>query len=207
MPRAYRLGRRAETHAATRARIVRAALGLYKTGGFAAATTGAVAAAADVAPATVRNHFPTPRELAVVAGEAVLGDLRPPDPSIFDGLSSTRERIETLIRELVSFLERSGTWWDISRRDPVLSEAWAGAAATYERGFDAVIKAGLGPLAEDPTAVAVTATIAGPTLHYALRATGLSSEQAMDAQVGLILPWLEERSSAGRRRKAVRAGG
>ncbi len=194
MPRSYRLGQRAELQAATRRRIVEAALSLYRAGGFAAATTRAVAVSADVAPATVRNHFPTPLDLAVAAGEQVLGDLRPPNPSILDGLTTTGDRVERLTRELIAFFDWAEPWWSVTRRDPQLSQAWTGASASYDEGFDRLLRAALGPLADDPVATAVTSTAVGPPLHYALRAAGLSLDDAVDAQLSVILPWLSTRA-------------
>jgi AcrR family transcriptional regulator len=206
MPRAYRLGRRAEQQADTRRRILAAALDLYRDGGYAAATTRAVADAADVALATVRNHFRTPLDLAVAAGEQVLEDLRPPNASILDGLATISERIERLTGELVAFFDRSEHWWWMLQRNPELSEAWTGAARAYEEGFARLLQATLGPLADDPVAMAVTANAVGPPLHYALRGAGVSSADAVDAQRSVIIPWLESRlegtlpSEASRRR-------
>ena len=62
MPRSYNLGRRAEPKADTRARIVDAALAIYRDRGLAGASNLAIARVADVVPATVRNHFPEPGE-------------------------------------------------------------------------------------------------------------------------------------------------
>ena len=60
MPRPYNLGQRAAPKADTRSRIVDAALAIYLERGLAGASNLAIARAADVAPATVRNHFPEP---------------------------------------------------------------------------------------------------------------------------------------------------
>jgi AcrR family transcriptional regulator len=195
MPRPYRLGRRAEQQAETRRRILAAALDLYRTGGYVGTTIRAVAHAADVAPATVRNHFPTPLELAIAAGDQVLDDLRPPDPSILDGLATPARRVERLTRELIAFFERGEPWWSALKRDPELARAWSGASEAYERGFERLLRAALGPLADDPIAMAVTGNAVGPPLHYALRAAGLSATEAIDAQLGVVVPWLERRSA------------
>ena len=58
MPRRYTLGKRAGPKADTRARILAAAVEIYRDRGMAAASNLAIAHAADVSPATVRNHFP-----------------------------------------------------------------------------------------------------------------------------------------------------
>ncbi|OGO59524.1 MAG: hypothetical protein A2V85_09315 [Chloroflexi bacterium RBG_16_72_14] len=196
MPRAYRLGRRAEQQAETRRRILAVALELYRARGFAATTMRMIANAADVAQATVRNHFPTPLDLAVAAGEQVLDDLRPPDPSILDGLATTHERVERLTRELIAFFERGEPWWSALQRDPELARAWAGVSEAYEQGFARLLGAALGPLADDPVAMAVMANAVGPPLHYALRGAGLSPAAAVEAQLDVVVPWLERRLAA-----------
>jgi AcrR family transcriptional regulator len=193
MPRPYRLGRRAEQQDDTRRRILSAALGLYRVRGYAATTTRAVAQAADVAPATVRNHFPTPHALAIAAGEAVLRDLRPPDPAILDGLTTVPERFERLIGELVGFFQRGESWWSMLQSDTELARAWAPLAEMNEQAFGRLLEAALGPLASDPVAMAVTGTTVGPPLHYALRGAGVPADQAAEVQVGVIVPWLERR--------------
>jgi AcrR family transcriptional regulator len=210
MPRRYDLGRRAEQQAETRRRIVAATLDLYQARGYSATTTRAVAEAADVVPATVRNHFPTLSDLAQAAGEQILADLAPPDPSILDGLPTAGARVERLARELVAFFERSEDWWSLLQREPELARAWAGVAERYERSFDRLLRAALGPLADDPVAMVVAATTIGPPLHYALRGAGLSAMAAVDAQLSLIAPWLETASRetgiatrSGRRRSGT----
>ena len=79
MPRTYNLGRRTAPKADTRARIVAAALEIYRDRGLAGASNLAIARAADVAPATVRNHFPDQGDLSRAVFEALLGGARDPD--------------------------------------------------------------------------------------------------------------------------------
>jgi AcrR family transcriptional regulator len=191
VPRRYDLGRRAEQRAETRRRILSAAVDLYRSKGYAATTTRAVAEAADVVPGTVRNHFPTLSDLAQAAGEQILVDLAPPDPSMLDGIATVGERVERLARELVVFFERSEAWWSLLQRDPELARAWAGVAEQYEVGFDRLLRATLGPMADDPVALVVTASTVGPPLHYALREAGLTATVAVEAQLSVIVPWLE----------------
>jgi AcrR family transcriptional regulator len=200
MPRAYRLGRRADQQLDTRRRILAAAIELYGERGYAGTTIRAVADAADVVPGTVRNHFPTPLALAEAAGEQALTDLQPPDASILEGLSTIPERVERAARELISFFARGEKWWSILQRDPELARAWGAAADAYEHGFQRLLRTALGELADDPAAMAIATTTVGPPLHYALRGAGLSAAAAVDAQVEVIVPWLERRADALYRR-------
>src|ERR1700704_5392088 len=102
MPRPYRLGRRAAPKAEVRERIISAALATYAERGLAGASNLSIAKAADVAPATVRNHFPEPGDLARAVFAALLTELQIPTTPIFDGLVSLRDRVERLARGLAA---------------------------------------------------------------------------------------------------------
>jgi AcrR family transcriptional regulator len=186
LPRSYRLGRRAEQQAETRDRILGAAVELYRTLGYAGTTTKAVAHAADVAPATVRNHFATPEALAVVAGARILDDLRPPDPSIVDRDPSLASRVARVAVELVAFFERGDPWWSVLQRDGELAAAWAGVAEASELRARASVPGGAGTARGRPVAMAVTRTTIGPPLHYMLLMTGPSRSDAVEAQLDVV---------------------
>jgi AcrR family transcriptional regulator len=160
---------------------------------MAAASTRAVARAADVAPATVRNHFPEPDGLAAAVFDAVLAELRPPRREILDGLGDLAGRLRRLAFELAAFYERSQPWWRAYEREPELIQAWSGGIDRYYADIEELMRAALGPLASDETALAVVAAVIGPPAFFSLRARGLSSEAAAELCVGLALPWLEAR--------------
>jgi AcrR family transcriptional regulator len=191
--RPYRLGRRAEQQAATRARIVDAARHLYEDRGFVGTSMLAVAAAADVAPNTVRHHFGAPADLAVAVGESVLTGLQLPGPEIYDGSGSLADRLGRLANELAALSRRGERWWSLMQREPDLGAAWAPLEAAYEERLQILIRAALGPLADDATAVAVVATTIGPATFYGLQQRGLSASEATRIGVELAVPWLERR--------------
>ena len=193
MPRSYDLGRRAAPKADTRARIVGAALDIYRDRGYAGASNLAIARAADVAPATVRNHFPEPEGLARAVFDAILGELTVPTAAAFDGLTGLHDRVERLARELAAFYERSAPWWRLYEREPELITVWGGGVDAYYADVDGLIRAALGELASDERSVAVVAAVVGPPTFFALKARGLSSDAAVDLTLELVLPWLERR--------------
>jgi AcrR family transcriptional regulator len=193
MPRTYNLGQRAAPKADTRARIVDAALGIYRDRGLAGSSNLAIAKAADVAPATVRNHFPDPGDLARAVFEAMLTELRIPTPSIFDGIDDPRARVELLAGELAAFYERSEPWWRAYEREPDLIRAWGGGVDQYYADIERLMRAALGELSDDERSVAVVAAVIGPPTFFALRARGLSSDEAVQLSLELTLPWLERR--------------
>jgi AcrR family transcriptional regulator len=198
VPRPYALGKREQPKADTRARIVAAAVRLYLEQGLAGASTLAIARAADVAPGTVRNHFPDRDELSAAVLDQVLIELRPPSPEIFEGLTSVADRIRRLATELAAFYERSEPWWRAYEREPELISAWTSGVDRYYRETDDLMRAALGPLGGDEIAAAVVAAVIGPPTFFALRGRGLSSTEAVEVTLGLTLPWLEERGRAVR---------
>ncbi len=194
MPRAYRLGRRAGPKADTRTRIVSAALAIYRDHGLAGASTLAIARAADVAPGTVRNHFPDMADLARAVFDALLVELEVPTASILEGATGLRDRVERLARELAAFYERSEPWWRAYEREPELISAWGSGVDHYYADVDRLMRTALGELSADELAVAVVASVIGPPTFFALRGRGLSSEEAVRLSLDLALPWLEKRS-------------
>jgi AcrR family transcriptional regulator len=193
MPRPYRLGRRAAPKAEVRDRIVAAALAIYGDRGLAGASNLSIARAADVAPATVRNHFPEPGDLARAVFEAMLVELRIPTPEMFDGLDGLRERVERLARELATFYERSEPWWRAYEREPELISAWGGGVDQYYADIDRLMRSALGELSDDERSVTVVASVIGPPTFFAMRGRGLSSEEAVRLCLELAVPWLERR--------------
>lgn len=192
MPRRYTMARRDEAKAETRARILAATLELYREVGVAAATVPVVARAADVAPATVRNHFPGPTDLAEAAAEQILDELRMPDGSIFEGAGGTIERVDRLLVELAAFNERATDWWQVREADRSGTDAWALPEARYDARVLTLIRQALEPLDDDPVAVAVVAA-AHVHIYYAARSAGLSSDAAVDVERQLLVPWLTAR--------------
>ena len=198
MPRSYTLGKRAGPKADTRARIVAAAVEIYRERGMAAASNLAIARAADVAPATVRNHFPEPADLAAAVFDAVLVELHPPSTAIFDGLDSIAERLRRLAEAMAEFYERSGSWWRAYEREPELFEAWSSRVGRYNANMDAFMRVALGPLGDDDDALAVVAAVIGPPTYFSLLGRGLTPEEAVDRGLELTVPWLEARLAARR---------
>ncbi|HET9085447.1 MAG TPA: TetR/AcrR family transcriptional regulator [Candidatus Limnocylindrales bacterium] len=205
MPRRYDLGKRADEMARTRTRIVDAAIALIRERGTSAATVPAIARAADVAPATVRNHFPVADALMRAVADAVLAELRLPGPEIFEGLDTLEARVHRLATELDAFSRRGEDWWRLYTTDPGLNAAWGDEVRTFERRLDSVMRAALGPPGDDDVAVAVLSTAIGPPLYYALLGSGARPEEAVDIGVALVVPWLEARAAA-RADQRTRAG-
>ena len=205
MPRSYTLGKRADLKRGTRARIVTAAMEIFRDRGLAAASNLAIARAADVSPATVRNHFANPGALADAVFDGVLAELRPPSPAIFDGAKSIGERVQRLAEALADFYERSEPWWRAYQREPDLINAWSSGVDRYYRDVDDLMRAAIGSAQSDDEALAVVAAVIGPPTFFALRSRGVSSERTVELTVDLVTPWLEARPRAAPRSTRSRA--
>ena len=105
--RPYRLRRRAERQAETRARIVDAAVALFEDVGPARTTISAVAARAGVQRLTVYRHFPSEGSLAVAAAERHLA--RHPLPNMTDwfAVRDPAARLERALTDLYGFYRAS----------------------------------------------------------------------------------------------------
>ena len=192
MPRRYTLGKRGEAQAETRQRIIEATLRLYREIGVAATTVPLVAKAADVAPATVRNHFPGPNDLPEAAADAILADVRMPDESIFAGVSDPIERLERLFHEAAAFFERSTGWWEVREADRGGLDAWALPEARYNARMAELIGNAVAPLGDDPVVISVISAVL-VHVYFAGRINGLEPDQAVEVQLGLLVPWLRSR--------------
>lgn len=201
MPRSYNLGQRATSKDETRSRILAAALGILRDRGLSGTSNLAIARAADVAPATVRNHFPGEGDLARAVFDALLVELRIPTPAIFDGVDDLRGRVERLARELADFYERGEPWWRAYEREPDLINVWGGGVDRYYADIERLMRAALGELADDERSVAVVASVIGPPTFFALRGRGLSSAEAVRLSLELAIPWLEKRRDDPSRRR------
>jgi AcrR family transcriptional regulator len=191
LPRRYTLGKREESMADTRTRIVTATLQLYRERGIAGATVPAVARAADVSPTTVRNHFPGPTDLAEAAAQAILVELRMPGAAIFEGASGPLERVERLLVEVSAFYERSTGWWEVREADRAAGNAWEGPESAFEATFSTLIRAAAAPLDDDEVIAVVGSVLVH--VYFGLRATGHSAERAIEVQRQLLIPWLAAR--------------
>lgn len=193
MPRAYDLGRRAAPKAETRARILRATLELLRDAGSGGVSNLSVAKAADVAPATVRNHFPERADLMGAAFEVLIDDLRAPDASIFAGVTDPDARVELLARALADLYERGEPWWRALEREPDLIQAWGAGVDRYYADVEQLMRLALDDLGSDARSMAVVSAVIGPPTFFGLRGRGLSSDDAVAITLELVLPWLAER--------------
>ncbi len=105
--RGYKLGKRAEKQAETRARIVEATLALHSTLGPARTTVSQIAERAGVQRHTVYAHFPEERSLFLACSGLALERNPLPDPAAWAALPTGRERLRTGLAALYGWFERN----------------------------------------------------------------------------------------------------
>lgn len=195
MPRPYRLGERAAQMRATRERIVEAAIELYTELGMSATTMRAVAARADVAAGTLRNHFASRAELDAALVERLTQEAPLPDPSIFDGSRSIDERLARLVRATGTFLDQAARLYRMWLREPMVSGAWAEAGAAYGARWNELMRQALGPLADDDDAMAVLRAVLELSFFERIRAGTRTTDEVCALITDAIVPWYAARAT------------
>ena len=192
MPRRYNLGKRALEKDATRARIIQAAVDLYGERGISHTSMQQIAAKADVAPATVFNHFPTRAALDEAIVDRALAEMAAPDADIYDGLGTLGQRVARLAHETGAFIDRAGTWYRMWLREPMLDGPWNAAGADYGARWDRLFRGALAGLADDADAMAILRAATDPTFFDSVRAGTRSTDEAADLIAAAITPWLAQ---------------
>lgn len=194
MPRSYRLGERAVHMRATRERIVEAAIELYTELGISATTMRQIAARADVAPGTLRNHFPTRTDLDAAMVERLTSEAPLPDLSIFDGACSIDERLARLVRVTGTFLDQAARLYRMWLREPMVTGVWTEAGAAYGARWDELMRRALGLLADDDDAMAVLRAVLDLPFFEKVRAGRRTTDEVCALITEAIVPWYSARS-------------
>ncbi len=138
--------KRSQARDDVRRRIVAATIELHTEHGILGTSYRQIAERADVAVATVYNHFPSLDELVPACGEMLMQRLQPPSPDDADAVigdaADTQDRLERVARELFAFYERGGPHLDLfpGERDLPAMQEWE----QYQRGtVEAFVRAAL----------------------------------------------------------------
>lgn len=178
-PRAYSMQRRAEQAARTRERIIDAAVEVFTQRGARGTTMTEVARVADVATATVTNHFATPELLLQGVVDRLMAEIQMPEASIFAGTRSTPARLRALTAAMFAFYERTNRWFALLGAEitdvPVLAQADADFTQAMQ-GLYAQALAGV----TDETTAKVAAGLIHPGTYSTLRQAGLSVDEATE---------------------------
>jgi AcrR family transcriptional regulator len=201
MPRRYRLGEREAQMRGTRGRIVERAIELSIEVGISQATMRQVGLRADVAPGTLRNHFPSRMALEEAMLERLTAEAPLPDDSIFDGADGLEERVRRLLAAAGTFFDQAGRLYRMWLREPMLTTPWKEAGARYGQRWAELQRSALGPLAADEDVQAVFRAVMAPAFYDSLRSGTRSTAQAAALITEAIVPWLVARLSQNEPRR------
>ena len=192
------MGERAVQVDATRARIVEAAIALYTEQGISATTLRQIGERADIAPGTLRNHFPSRESLDNAMVERLQAEGPLPELSIYDGADTLEARLSRLVRVTGAFMDQAARLYRMWLRERMLTGPWSEAGAAYGARWDQLMRAALGPLAEDDEAMAVLRAVLQPAFFEGIRAGTRSTDQVADIATAVITPWFAARSAERR---------
>ncbi|MFL5689775.1 MAG: TetR/AcrR family transcriptional regulator [Chloroflexota bacterium] len=198
------MGERMVRLEATRERILESAIALYGEQGISATTLRQIGERADVAPGTLRNHFPTRESLDAAMAERLLAEAPLPELSIFDGADSIEERLARLIRVAGAFVDQAARLYRMWMREQMLSGPWREAGIAYGLRWEQLTRVALGSLADDDESKAVLQAVLQPTFFEGIRAGRRSTAEAADLITAVVTPWFAERaagSTAGTMRR------
>jgi AcrR family transcriptional regulator len=199
-PRAYSLGRRAETAAATRERIVDAAAALYEAHGVNSTTLQAIAQRADVSRGTVIHHFGSTGGVLDAVAVRILETLELPDEGIFDGAVDDESRLRAYVRAIVEFFQRSTGWWAVFMTEMDRPELKAREAA-YDQQLARLQAVALGDLATDREVNIVVGSLIHPGtiggFSWVLEQAGMGPAEGVDAIADVVVAYVE-RARRGR---------
>lgn len=178
-------GRRERKKAATRAHIADTALALFLEQGYDNVTVRDVAAAADVSPTTLLNHFPTKEALVVDLGDELAAELtravteRDPGLGVLDALRAyASARVER------AAYPDSRRFLTLVLGNRNLADYWHKTWMTHETVLATAIRTAVGAPDDDPRP-AVTAHFVLAAIAFALRSA--DPRRTLDAAFDLIV--------------------
>jgi len=166
-PRRYRMVQRAARVDKTRDQIIHAAVAIQAKQGITETSWAAIGAAAHLSTATVYRHFASLDSLIPACAQVTFAaGARLPTATeiekLFAGLSSTKERLQTLVVESCRCYERGEGWLNACRREARNVPALVVAVRTQDRALDVLIAAAAGPRVTGERAAAVKTLIDFP---------------------------------------------
>jgi AcrR family transcriptional regulator len=189
-PRAYRLGRRAQSADDTRRRIVAATRALHDEQGVADTTVKQIARRADVGVGTVYHHFPTYDDVIRACGELTFASARPPTEAIFVGARSPRARVKRLTQEVFACYERfpalEGARCERAKL-PVLDQE----LARFDHHLAALVRQAVAPAGERVQRMACALT--DVAVYRILTEGGLTPMEAAAQIAAMIEFWMRRR--------------
>lgn len=185
-PRKYDQSRRAEAAEATRRRIVAATYELHGEKGISGTTWRDIAARADVGLGTLFHHFPTYDDVIRACGAYTFDKHGAPTAAIFDGATTTVERLRRLVAALATFY-RGFPKLDAIRGERARFAALEEAFAAEEAGRRELIDRALQGMRATKRVRAALFALLDFRVYHDLTASGLAHAAAIDEITNLVL--------------------
>jgi AcrR family transcriptional regulator len=194
--RSYNLGRRAETAAETRQRLVEATAALHGERGISATSLRDVAERAGVSVGTAYHHFPTYLDAIRACGAHTMAASPLPSEAVFDGVDALDERVHVLVRELCGWYG-SNPWLERIRAERSVYAPVEEAMAAFEQGIEQLARVAARCTADEARTVAALADVA---VYSSLRRAGVPAGRVPGRMAEAIVAWLLSRTAqrAGR---------
>jgi AcrR family transcriptional regulator len=194
--RTYNLGRRAETAAETRQRLVDATAALHTERGISTTSLRDIAERAGVSVGTAYHHFPTYLDAVRACGAHIMATSPLPPESIFDGVEDVDERLLVLVRELCAWYDRN-PWLERVRPERSLYAPVEEGLATVERGIERLARAAAQCTLDEARTAAALADVA---VYSSLRRAGVPAGRIAGRIAEAIGAWLRSRPTTRTRR-------
>lgn len=190
--RRYTLGRRAETAAETRQRLVEATASLHDEKGISGTSLRDIALRAGVSVGTAYHHFPTYDDAIRACGDHTMRLYPPPDVSIFDGLHDVDARVAAFVSSLFRYFDRC-PWLEEVRLERRRFAPIEEVMAAMEQHFLELARAAV--RGDDSTVASILVAISDITPFHILRRSGISPEEAANRITEVFLSWLHANDS------------
>jgi AcrR family transcriptional regulator len=183
--------KRAAARDETREKIVRATMALHDEQGVAMTSFADVAERAGVGPATVLRHFPTIGSLVMACGEHVAVEMRPLSPAdapqIFGGLTTTRTRLERLVRELDAFYTRGSLRLIAAANDRDRVPELDRFLLAVDSGIEALVREAVVDERANETLIGVLMSLSSVFVWQSMKCTDLTAADRQAVLVDLLV--------------------
>lgn len=184
--RTYNLGRRAETAAETRQRLVEATFALHAERGVSATSLRDIAERAGVSVGTAYHHFPTYSDAIRACGAHVAASSPLPSEDVFD-VDDAAERVRLLVRELCVWYERH-PWFEHIRAERVLYPPIEEHMTAFEQRLAELVRLAARCTADEARTIAALTDVA---VSSSLRRAGLTTARITNRIAEAVLAWLQ----------------
>lgn len=198
--RTYNLGRRAETAAETRQRLVEATAALHAERGISATSLRDIAERARVSVGTAYHHFPTYLDAVRACGAHTMATSPLPPESIVEGVDGVHARVLVLVRALCAWYERN-PWLERIRAERTTYPPVEEGVSMVERGIEHLARVAARCTADQARIVAALADVA---VYSRLRRAGVPAGRIPARIAEAIVAWLETQSTTRAARAKIK---